>query len=334
MKPLICTLALLVYSCAGVDLIDDYVPPTLRIVNAIEELPLGSSFQLNASYFNAVGDRIQEAQIQWKSLDPDIITVQPNGTLTPIQKGTAELVAQTTTEEGVLIESKITITVISNVIVNDNPTAGSAEMETHEEMETERPSLEITTLIAEIFEQTRHQIEVNFLNVSQDPLPELNWSSSDESVLEVDENGVITAVQTGVATITVSALVSDTLLSAVNSIQVIPLLMEPPTSYSGTVETKSGYVLEGSFTLSKTEEGLLLALGEDYRATSTLPGLYIYLSNNNNTTAQAYEIGAVNVFSGAHSYLLPSSIELMDYQYILYWCKPFNVKVGEAKIYD
>lgn len=67
MKPLICTLALLVYSCTGVDLIDDYVPPTLRIVNAIEELPLGSSFQLNASYFNAIGDRIQEAQIQWKS---------------------------------------------------------------------------------------------------------------------------------------------------------------------------------------------------------------------------------------------------------------------------
>jgi hypothetical protein len=24
----------------------------------------------------------------------------------------------------------------------------------------------------------------------------------------------------------------------------------------------------------------------------------------------------------------------MDYQYILYWCKPFNVKVGHAKIYD
>jgi len=86
MKPLICTLALLVYSCTGVDLIDDYVPPTLRIVNAIEELPLGSSFQLNASYLNAVGDRIQEAQIQWKSLHPDIITVQPNGTITQFKR--------------------------------------------------------------------------------------------------------------------------------------------------------------------------------------------------------------------------------------------------------
>ena len=44
MKPLICTLALLVYSCTRVDLIDDYVPPTLKIVNAIEELPHGFFF--------------------------------------------------------------------------------------------------------------------------------------------------------------------------------------------------------------------------------------------------------------------------------------------------
>jgi hypothetical protein len=52
------------------------------------------------------------------------------------------------------------------------------------------------------------------------------------------------------------------------------------------------------------------------------------------STQQAFEIGAVSVFSGAHSYQLPTSIGLMDYQYLLYWCKPFNVKVGEAKIYD
>ena len=127
---------------------------------------------------------------------------------------------------------------------------------------------------------------------------------------------------------------SDTLISVVNSIQVVALVMETITSYSGNLETKSGYTLEGTFSLSKTEDGLLLELGEDYLASSTLPGLYVYLSNNTNTTAQAYEIGAVSVFSGAHSYQLPTSIGLMDYQYILYWCKPFNVKVGEAKIYD
>ncbi|MDA0794364.1 MAG: DM13 domain-containing protein [Bacteroidetes bacterium] len=107
--------------------------------------------------------------------------------------------------------------------------------------------------------------------------------------------------------------------------------METVTSFSGNLVTKSGYTLEGGFTLSITETGLQLSLGEDYKASTTLPGLYVYLSNNKNTTSQAYEIGPVKVFTGSHSYDLPSSIGLMDYQYILYWCKPFNVKVRRSK---
>jgi hypothetical protein len=65
MKPLIYILCLLFFSCRGVDLIDDYVPPTLRISNAIDELPIGSSFELKASYFNNVGELIQEAEKKW-----------------------------------------------------------------------------------------------------------------------------------------------------------------------------------------------------------------------------------------------------------------------------
>lgn len=104
MKPLIYILCLLFFSCSGVDLIDDYVPPTLRISNAIDELPIGSSFELKASYFNNVGELIEEAAIQWVSLNPEIISIESNGTATPIQQGTAQIVAQITSEEGVLLE--------------------------------------------------------------------------------------------------------------------------------------------------------------------------------------------------------------------------------------
>jgi hypothetical protein len=77
---------------------------------------------------------------------------------------------------------------------------------------------------------------------------------------------------------------------------------------------------------------LRLSLGDDYKASTSLPGLYIYLGNNPNSIADAYEIGAVTVFQGAHFYDLPESIGLYDNSYILYWCKPFGVKVGEGKI--
>ena len=91
--------------------------------------------------------------------------------------------------------------------------------------------------------------------------------------------------------------------------------------------------LEGSYVLKVQDNGVLrLSLGDDYKASTSLPGLYIYLGNNPNSIADAYEIGAVTVFQGAHFYDLPESIGLYDNSYILYWCKPFGVKVGEGKI--
>ena len=46
------------------------------------------------------------------------------------------------------------------------------------------------------------------------------------------------------------------------------------------------------------------------------------------------EIGAVEVFKGAHSYILEGDIPLNQYDYLLYYCKPFNVKVGDGPIGD
>ena len=69
---------MLFFSCNVVDLIDDYVPPTLRISNAVEELHIDPSFDLRASYFNNVGEPIEEAAIQWVSLNPKIISIESN----------------------------------------------------------------------------------------------------------------------------------------------------------------------------------------------------------------------------------------------------------------
>ncbi|MEM9549152.1 MAG: hypothetical protein AAGA77_24405, partial [Bacteroidota bacterium] len=62
-----------------------------------------------------------------------------------------------------------------------------------------------------------------------------------------------------------------------------------------------------------------------------LPGLYVYLTNNRNTTANALEIGAVEVFNGAHTYTV-EDVGINDYKFLLYFCKPFNVKVGDGEI--
>ena len=82
-------------------------------------------------------------------------------------------------------------------------------------------------------------------------------------------------------------------------------------------------------TLTEDGDDLLLQIGEDYEASSSLPGLYLYLTNNINSTANAFEIGMVDTFAGAHTYRI-EDIGVNDYDHVLYYCKPFRVKVGDG----
>ena len=112
------------------------------------------------------------------------------------------------------------------------------------------------------------------------------------------------------------------------------VVVTAPQSYQGTIQTTSSYKLTGSYEYGLNDAGqLVLDIAGNYEASTALPGLYVYLSNNPNSTSGSYEIGEVTVFNGAHSYTLPSSVDISDYKYILYWCKPFNAKVGDSTIF-
>lgn len=101
MKPLISLVFLLFLSCSGIGLIEDYVPPpTLRITTTIEKAPVGASFELNAFYFNNIGDRVEDASIQCTSSNPEIIFIETTGKATTKMEGTAQLIAQTVSEKG------------------------------------------------------------------------------------------------------------------------------------------------------------------------------------------------------------------------------------------
>ena len=104
--------------------------------------------------------------------------------------------------------------------------------------------------------------------------------------------------------------------------------------FEGQIRSTSNYLLQGNFRYEFDGQNIVLSLGENYRADTALPGLYVYLTNNPTTPSGGYEIGKVTVFEGEHQYNLPASIALMDYKYILYWCKPFSVKVGDALLFD
>lgn len=153
--------------------------------------------------------------------------------------------------------------------------------------------------------------------------------STSFSILDANINDTTNQTDTSTASTDVSSTTTETATTTLDNDAII---LEPQT-YSGFIRTTSSYKLTGSFSYEIVDGQLVLFLGDDYEASTSLPGLYVYLSNNPNSTAEAYEIGAVTVFNGAHSYTLPDSIKINDFKYILYWCKPFNVKVGDATIF-
>ena len=339
-------LILFIPSCSGVDYIDDYVSPKVRITTPVTLLTVGNSFQFEASYFNNIGELTKDVNLQWESSNTEIIEIDSGGNVFPKKQGTARIIVKLISEEGIEISDQIEFEVENNIVFVTEEMTEEEEEEIMPPLDTASssmmiatatPTLQISNRIVQITVDTEHSFEIEYTDENgmlADP-SNINWESSDPNIISIDENGRLRAEAAGSASITVSTLVSNSLISHSNFITVVePVAVSTITSYTGNIQTPSSYALEGGFTLSIREGQLVLSLNSDYKASSSLPGLYVYLSNNRNTTSQAYEIGKVTVFQGAHEYILPSNIGLMDYQYILYWCKPFNVKVGEAIIYN
>jgi len=178
--------------------------------------------------------------------------------------------------------------------------------------------------------------EIDYFNYvgKQVENPKISWTSSDPAVLEITEDGLATGIDFGTATVKATLITSEETLTIISNDEVIvsTATLKESLEFVGEITSTTSYLLKGSYSLVALDDGgVKLSLGEDYEADTNLPGLYVYLGNNPKSIADAHEIGPVTVFQGAHFYDLPT-LDLYDYNYILYWCKPFGVKVGEGQI--
>ncbi|WP_437395947.1 Ig-like domain-containing protein [Flagellimonas lutimaris] len=196
------------------------------------------------------------------------------------------------------------------------------------------PTIRINNPITGLQISAMHSYMATYLNnIGQPEDANIMWSSSNESIVTINEQGLATAVAEGEVTIRVSVTVDGNSITDEDTITISSNEMEnnEESNKSGTITSTSGYALEGSFTLEASGNNLILSIDDDYSATSSLPGLYLYLTNNPNSINGALEVGPVTVFQGAHSYIIKNA-GINDYQYLLYWCKPFSVKVGVGQI--
>ena len=200
------------------------------------------------------------------------------------------------------------------------------------------PELRILNPIQSIAVSETHQYSARYFNnIGEEEETTISWSVLDESIATITNNGLITGVTTG-ETI-VSSFTTSNNGTVIEDSTTITITMDTVEQElivkTGTIATTSSYTLTGDFTIGEIENSndLLLSIESNYQASTNLPGLYLYLTNNPNSINGALSLGPVSVFSGAHNYTI-DTVGINDYNYLLYWCEPFGVKVGVGTIND
>ena len=122
-------------------------------------------------------DNTYNKVVTWKSSDETIAMVDENGKVTAIKVGEATITATTTDGTNLSASCKVTV----------NPTLATSI--TLDKSEVELEATQTATLVATVLPELTTNKSVT-------------WKSSDETIAIVDENGKVTAIKVGEATIT------------------------------------------------------------------------------------------------------------------------------------
>jgi uncharacterized repeat protein (TIGR03806 family) len=158
-----------------------------------------------------------DAGVNWSSSDANVATVDENGIVTAVNEGSATITV-TTDDGGFEASSTVTVTAapIDVTGVSVSPTTVTLE---------EEQTQQLTATVSP----------------SDASDAGVNWSSSDANVATVDENGIVTAVNEGSATITVTTddggFEASTIVNVVNDSGCTPANV----ALSGTTDQSSTY---------------------------------------------------------------------------------------------
>lgn len=155
----------------------------------------------------------------------------------------------------------------------------------------------------------------------------LLWQTEESGIITIDENGLATAVSPGTTNISVRAgVVSDTVQVTAGSSTV----SATPGLRMGTFVGLNNYRVEGSFQMELVNDSFVQLNFESNFSTSNGPGLYVYLSNNQNSVSGGLDLGELKANTGAQTYEFNNPGLFNAYQYVIIYCKPFGVPFGRG----
>lgn len=166
---------------------------TITLSNSVVNMVAGENFQLSAEVLPTYAST---KDIEWTSSNPAIATVNENGLITALTPGAVVVTAFSVDGSNVSAACDVNVTGIPVTNITLNRTTGSLKV-------GESLALSATVLPANAYNKS------------------VTWASDNESIVTVDENGMVTAILEGKANVTVAS-VSNPEVSAVCEIEVTP----------------------------------------------------------------------------------------------------------------
>ncbi len=292
-------------ACVQTELVPEILEPALRVDPTTISLQAGETAQLQARYTDAEGIDRPEL-IVWQSRMPAIATVSANGQLSALAPGQAWVVA---TAPGSLADS-VLVTVVgdSNAVARVDIIGAPATL----------PVGSSANLQARAYNAAG--AELNNLSFS--------WQSANNAILQVDAAGKATALSPGATTVTASA----------NGINSLPVSIEATpaggSSRSGQFAGNSGYSVKGTATLEQSGAALRLLLQSDFMASNgPMLGVYLATTASGGLNSQnSLKLANLQANSGMQEYAVPAGVGLQDFNFVVIYCIPFNVRFGTAQL--
>lgn len=291
-------------ACIKTEIIPEVLDPELSIMKpANAAITVGNSLVLKATYTDEQGQN-RSNEIQWTSRSPAIASVA-NGTVNALSIGQSWILATV----GALRDS-----VLVSVVTDP----------------TQAAKVEITTILSgSILPGETRLLQARVLNGLGQPLSNIpiSWQSSNTNVASIDQAGNLAAISVGTAQIIANA----------GTLKSVPLVVEVAASMqsrTGNFSGNGGYSVSGTASLIKNGEALELSFGNDFKA-SNGPMLGIFLAKNAAGSLQgsnSVKVANLTSNSGAQLYQVPSGIGINDYNYVVIYCIPFNVRFGTAML--
>lgn len=298
--------AIFLFRCVGTDIVDDADDIFLIIIQspAQNSLLVSETLTLAAERQTTGGETILTESFTWVSSNPDVGSVNSLGEVVAVAAGQTRITATA----GNSTSAPWLLTVVAN------------QEEVAQVLVTaERSSLEVGEML---------QLMAEARNVAGETITDqiFTWQSSDESVVTIDDTGLITAVGKG----------SSEIVARIGEVESTPIpVTVGATARTGTFQGSGSYNAQGMATLSLNEAGtLILTTSADFE-TEFAAGTFLYLANSTSgstVATEGIEIADISDnLSGAQTFNISEineAIDLYTYRYVIILCKPFRITFG------